>query len=216
MLVRAFALSFLIGCAPPDAQTVSASPVGTEAGADTARSEPPSAQAVVVPVTARDAVPSDSVDADLSAVPQELRRCVAASVREGGLRFEPVAEVNRGGTRYILIEGFAPDGRLGLFSFVPRLLRVEGTRCENVLAVGTDDYDIRGVVGDEYDELIRQAAASEVERVGGPDAFEAAYRRAGWLPLHECALGELASDVGCFEPDWAAGYRAAGVAVGSR
>lgn len=201
MLARTLALALLAGCAAPDAEVAPAS-------ADAAR---PSAAA------------SDTVDADLSAIPAELRRCVAATVRDPGRRFEVVGEVERGGTRYVLVEAYVPDATGGAFTFDPRLLVVEDVpieseRCQNRLVIGAEDPEvrIRELVGedDDYAELIRQAAASEVARVGGARAFEALYNESGLAGLRECGAGETGSD-GCFESDWATGYRAAGVEVAS-
>lgn len=203
MLLRTLAFALVAGCGASSAADPAAEPPRVADAQEAPRLPASEATAAVV----------DTVDADLTALPADLRQCVAASVREGGLRFEVVGEVEQGGTRYVLVEGFEPDDALGAFSFIPRLLRVEEERCENVLVIGSDAAEIADHVGSQYGDLIRQAALSEVERVGGAASFESLYRDAGWSRFRTCADGELSADTGCLEPAWAAGYRAAGVAV---
>ena len=202
MLLRTLALVALAGCASPDTEVA-----------------PARAADSIGPAVSGEGTAADTVDADLSAIPPDLRRCVAATVRDPGRRFEVVGEVEREGDRFVLVEAFLPDGADGALTSDLRLLRVtdvpaESERCRNVLVIGSEapGLQIRDSVGEAYDELIRQAAASEVERVGGPRAFESVYRQAGRDDLRECGAGDAGLD-GCFESAWAAGYRAAGVAV---
>ena len=78
MLLRTLALVALAGCASPDTEVA-----------------PARAADSIGPAVSGEGIATDTVDADLSAIPPDLRRCVAATVRDPGRRFEGVGEVER-------------------------------------------------------------------------------------------------------------------------
>ena len=187
-------------------------------GACTAEPSAPTAapSSTPLPAPSKPAVTAlaDTVEADLSGVPDSLRSCVPPALARQAVRFEYVGSMSPDGApQEVLLEYFDPEDPMGALDFNPVILDVNARGCTSGSELDSDADFERAYLLLTSPEIAAQSARLHVDAAGGADAYGELYRSYADQNPRECGPGESPLDDGCFGRSEAAAYRTLGVSV---